>query len=148
MSSTNFTVSRIEKPDLPAVSRNLAASKLPLTINRLLYKNWPNEEAQLAQCTKAIEGAFTNPLNVLFFKAVDNKSGEIVGHIAVTRKPIGTNGPGPAITIAENGKPKVPDGMNEEVFRAVMNSTAELNTHESVEHFGKTYPLWIPKISY
>jgi hypothetical protein len=143
MSSTSFTVSPIENSDLPAVSRNLAASKLPLTINRLLYKNWPNEEAQLAQCTKTIEGAFKNPLNVLFLKAIDNKSGEIVGHIAVTHKSAGDTKLGPGISVGEDAKPIAPDGMNEDVFRAVIQSVAEISTHQDVEHLGKTCPILI-----
>jgi hypothetical protein len=137
MSSTNFTVSPIEETDLPAVSRNLAASKLPLTINRLLYKSWPNEEAQLAQCTKTIEGAFKNPLNVLFLKAVDNKSGEIVGHITVTHHQAGKTEPEAVTTIGEQPKPQVPDGMNEDVFRAVIQSVGKINSHQDVEHLRK-----------
>ncbi|KAJ5730573.1 uncharacterized protein N7483_005081 [Penicillium malachiteum] len=42
----NYRIERVEKDDLPFLGKFIHSAKLALSINRLLYLNWPNEELQ------------------------------------------------------------------------------------------------------
>lgn len=83
--SARFSISAPEEKDIKVLGDLLLRSKLSLSINRLLWKNWPNETAQREQYTAAVEGAF-NDLNMLDLKAVDEATGQIVGYVCFTKK--------------------------------------------------------------
>jgi hypothetical protein len=129
MSSSNYSISPATEADLPTLTRLLCNSKLTLTINRLLWNDWPNEELQLANYKRAVEGAFKNPA-AQTFKAVDNTSGEIVGHLGLT-----TRKKSPESADA-NKKLDPQPGMNPEVFGAVINAVTELGTDRENEYLG------------
>jgi len=135
MTSTNaYSILPILEPDLSTLAALVQESKLPLTVNRLLYKDWPNEAAQRAQCIKTIENSFKNP-DQERFKVVEKETGTMVGHIVLTRK---TPSEDKVTTGEEKGKPEVPDGMNEEVFRGVMEAVGIINTGNDVDHLGES----------
>ncbi|KAE8141607.1 hypothetical protein BDV38DRAFT_278960 [Aspergillus pseudotamarii] len=46
MTAPNYTIRPVELSDIPALGDLLYTSKLALTINRLLFRNWPNEAVQ------------------------------------------------------------------------------------------------------
>ncbi|KAI9745019.1 MAG: hypothetical protein M1818_001297 [Claussenomyces sp. TS43310] len=127
-------------PDLPAFAQNLRQSKYELTINRLLYNNWPNASAQLAQCTKAVQGS-ANDADSSTWKVVDDETKEMVGHFALTWK-----APSKIEDVKQDGKdefyPPVPDGMNEDVFRAVIKAVRDIQTLGDVERFVVTH-IWL-----
>ncbi|KAK7724817.1 hypothetical protein SLS57_004088 [Botryosphaeria dothidea] len=121
-----YSILPVAPSDLPTIAEFLYSSKLKLTINRLLFKDWPNEAAQRRQYTGAVEGALADP-NTESLKAVDAASGEIVGYLAVTRK----SATGPA---AEDEK-SVPEAFNPEVYQAVIRAAGELSKEmEGVDH--------------
>lgn len=61
-------------------------SKLTLTINRLLFKNWPNEAIRLQNYASTVEGMETSTADSL--SGIDSDSGEVIGPLALTqRKP-------------------------------------------------------------
>lgn len=46
MSAPGYTLRPVQSSDIPVLGDLLYNSKLALTINRLLFKDWPNEAAQ------------------------------------------------------------------------------------------------------
>lgn len=121
--------------DLPTLADFLYTSKLSLSINRLLYKDWPNEAAQRTNYAGAIEGGFKDPASECL-KAVDGETGDVLGFVVLTKRlsqkveQVGGNGQAEA--------PKVPESMNPVVFRAVVQASAELGGEtKSIDHFGK-----------
>ncbi|KAL3480443.1 acyl-CoA N-acyltransferase [Aspergillus californicus] len=72
MASTTYTIRPMEKSDILETGEMLYKSKLALTINRLLFKNWPDTEAQRNNYTGTLENldfSIMEPLSV-----VDNAS--------------------------------------------------------------------------
>jgi hypothetical protein len=137
MSAPIFSILPVSKPDLPILANSVKESKLPLAINRLLFKDWPNEAAQKANYTRPNESTFNDP-SVKMWKAVDNQSGEIIAHLVLTRKVTDTT--------AQNGDevPNVPDGMVPEVFTTIIKTIAEINKDiEKIDCFGIIFALSI-----
>jgi hypothetical protein len=134
MASLNITVVPVEKADVPLTAGFLASAKLPLTINRLLWQDWPNHKDQLAQYRQAVEGAFGDP-SVQSLKAVDNESGEIVGHLVLSRIEADK---AKLPESKDEEKRKFPAGINPEVSLAVSKAVKEADETQGVEHFGKT----------
>lgn len=121
-----YSILPVAPSDLPTIAEFLYSSKLKLTINRLLFKDWPNEAAQRRQYTGAVEGALADP-NTESLKAVDAASGEIVGYLAVTRK----SATRPAAEVEKS----VPEAFNPEVYQAVIRAAGELSKEmEGVDH--------------
>jgi GNAT superfamily N-acetyltransferase len=133
MSPLNISVSLVEEVDYRLIAGFIADAKLPLIINRLLWKDWPNHTQQLALYIKTVEGASRDP-SVQSLKVVDNESGEIVGHLALTRREADkANSSEPQ----DEEKPKVPDGLNPVVSSAVTKAVKEADTTNGVERFGE-----------
>jgi hypothetical protein len=130
MATPKHTIHPVEKSDLPTLATLVGASKLALTINRLLFKDWPNEVAQKPLYTGAVEGGFADP-SVTNLKAVDNETGEIVGYLGLTRKR-------PAVTATEKKKEEekapgdlpsqVPFGIVPEVLKEVVRAIGEVES--------------------
>jgi hypothetical protein len=141
--------------DLPTISSFVNISKQPLVINRLLWKDWPNEENQKAQCVRAVEGAWKDPLSETF-KVIEDESGEIVGHLVLskiegkTAEAKGEEGSGPEgdgeKKTEENGKEGgMPEGLVPEVATAVGEATQKIGKDlEGVEHFSMYLAPVIP----
>jgi hypothetical protein len=124
------TISPVSGEDLTVLSDYLLKAKLSLTINRLLIKNWPNEKGQKPIYAGAIEGGFTDP-NCECLKAVDSKSGEIVGFVVSSLKQ-------PRAT-ANAAELNVPSIMEPSVYAAVMSAAADLDSDMAdVEHLGES----------
>jgi hypothetical protein len=123
MATRKHTISAVEKSDLPTLATLVAASKLSLTINRLLFKNWPNHTAQKPLYTAAIEGGFANP-SVTNLKAVSEETGEIIAYLGLTRKRS-------AVTEEEvkkspgNLTSNVPNGIVPDVLKEVVRAVGE-----------------------
>jgi len=77
MSTINYSILPLLESDLPTLAQFVQESKLGLTINRLLFKDWPNEAAQRENYSKAMESNFADP-DAERFKVVDNESGLVV----------------------------------------------------------------------
>ena len=110
--------------DIPILTELVHASKLSLTINRLLYKEWPNTVVQLARTSEAI-GSSLKDTAAESLKAVDNETGEILGYVVMT---------GQDAANAQRGKPDgseshvVPDCYQPGVYAMVMQAIAEIAT--------------------
>jgi hypothetical protein len=117
----NHSVLPATSSDLPTIANFVRASKLSLTVNQFLYNDWPNEAAQLAQSTQAVEGGFRDP-NSETFKVVNNSSGDIVGHLVLSRKT-----PEPeAATKSNPHQGTVPDGMDPEFFAVIVKAASTI----------------------
>ncbi|EPE35809.1 Acyl-CoA N-acyltransferases (Nat) [Glarea lozoyensis ATCC 20868] len=113
-----YTILPLTPPDLDTMTHLVWLSKQSLTVNRLLYQNWPNEAAQRAQCRKAVENSMQCK-DVQSWKVVHKESGEMVGHVAMKfygdagQKDVGGGG-------------EVPDGMHPGVYEMVVDSMTDL----------------------
>ncbi|KAF2815164.1 uncharacterized protein BDZ99DRAFT_408908, partial [Mytilinidion resinicola] len=119
-----YSLHPVTTPDLPTISALLAASKLPLAINRFLYKDWPNEAVQLAHCAKVVEAAHQAAESERL-KVVDDATGEIVGRLVMTRK-TGKGEVGEGEGEAATKKGEVPEYMVPEVHERVVRAAREL----------------------
>jgi len=138
MPSPNFSVLPVSRSDLSALANLVHTSKLSLTINRLLFKDWPNEAAQKGLYRQAVESAFEDP-SVECLKVVDGESGDIVGHLALTRRRPGNTEKPPAKKDGD-GNQKIPDGLDPVVFAAVSKAAVEVAKDMSgVDRFGTVY---------
>jgi hypothetical protein len=135
MSELKHTISPLTPADHPAMAISLFEAKLPLTINRLLWQSWPNEEGQMAQYARTAETSSQNA-DMERLKVVDDASGNMIGHVVVTRKRPNPSNDHVRVEDSEGNKP-VPEGMNEPVFRAVVSAGVELDTHKDIDHFGR-----------
>ena len=145
--SDSITIAPVEASDLPHLGADLLLpQKLALIINRLLFRDWPNETTQKAIYTGAVESAFNNP-SVECLKAVDEK-GDIVGYLALTRKQPAKAEPPSDTVDAENtkGKQDPPEFVDPAVFSAVQAAVSEINQEtQNTEHFGTTiFHLFLP----
>lgn len=131
--NTKTSIQPILEADVPAHGQLLRDAKLELTINRLLFKDWPNDEAQRPVYEGAVRGGFNDPATESW-KVVDDETGAMVGYLSLTRKTpskdAGSAKPG-------NVPPPTPEGMNEDVFRTVIALIPTLQTLHDVEHFGE-----------
>lgn len=135
-----------EASDIPTLGTDLLYhQKLALTINRLLFRDWPNETTQKAIYIGAVESAF-NDSNVECLKAVD-EHGDIIGYLALTRRqPTNTVPPSDAAsTGGEGGKQDVPDFFNPDVLSPVQSAVADINQEtQNTEHYGSAFPIHHP----
>jgi hypothetical protein len=123
--STPFTISSATPLDTSALTCLVAVSKLQLSINHFLLTDWPNPSAQLPVYTRAVEASFNDP-QVTFLKVVDNKSGDIVGHVVLTHR----SGDSQMPTADADGKQQqdLSDGFNPEVLSTVARMTASIDS--------------------
>jgi hypothetical protein len=137
--SPSYTLTPFTPSHIPQTSELLFTSKLGLTINRLLFKNWPNEEVQRRNYTAVLESLPRSGVEAL--SVLDEQSGEVLGHLSLTRRR--------AVEIKSkeekkeeeekggDGKQEVPDFFNPEVLSAVQAAVAELSSGlEGVDHLG------------
>ncbi|KAH6877206.1 hypothetical protein B0T10DRAFT_609926 [Thelonectria olida] len=134
----SVSIQPVSGADLPALADFLYTSKLSLSINRLLYKDWPNESAQRPIYAGAIKTSLSDPSSECL-KAVDAKTGNVLGFVVLTKKPAQKN---EDVSRTDDGaaKSSVPESMNPEVFWTVMKATAELSHGaENIDHLEVTY---------
>lgn len=143
MASTNkFSIVPATPEDLPAIASLVHTSKQTLTINRVLFKDWPNEAAQRPIYAAAVEAGFRDP-QTQTLKAVDDTTGEILGHLVFATRRAATESKGPIKD--ESGKAGddgVPECFNPGVLRMVGEAVTELRKDwEGVDHCGQfSYP--------
>ncbi|KAH6972181.1 acyl-CoA N-acyltransferase [Ilyonectria sp. MPI-CAGE-AT-0026] len=127
----------VESSDLATLAEFVYESKLNLTINRLLYKDWPNEVAQRHQYALAVEGGFKNP-ETESLKVVD-ASGEIVGYLALTRiHPKSTEKPVDEDKWSQ--QQSATDVFNQDVLNAVIQGVAEVaEVTQTMDRYEVTY---------
>lgn len=145
MAASNHIIAPVESSDLPFLARLVHAAKLSLSINRLLYQPWPNEDVQKKQYTGAVEGGFADS-SMECFKATDSVSNDIVGYIVFTRKQaVHMEEEEPAPTIAssaseQNNNNKTPKGINAGLLSEISNAAAQLaKATASIERYGKVF---------
>lgn len=140
MSSDKYTIRPFEAGDVAATGELLFTQKLGLTINRLLFKNWPNEEAQRKNYTRTV--ANLDPGTMEALTVVENASGEIVGHLTMTRKKPAPKDEGPG-SGNDNGKDKeIPDYFNADVLSTVMKVAKELDAvMKDTDHIGRFHRI-------
>lgn len=139
MSSDKYTIRPFEAGDIAETGELLFTQKLGLTINRLLFKNWPNEEVQRKNYTTTL--ANLDPDTMESLTVVENASGDIVGHLSMSRKK-------PAPKADENSgngnEGEVPDHFNADVLATVMNVAGELDAvMKDTDHIGELYQHWL-----
>ncbi|KAJ6114492.1 hypothetical protein N7486_000270 [Penicillium sp. IBT 16267x] len=130
----NYSIHPVVSSDLPTLGKFIHSAKLALSINRLIFLNWPNEKLQSELYNHAVHSGYENPAAECF-KAVDNVTQEIIGYIVLERKI-----PEEARTSDQKVEPEqdVPDGLNPPLLAEVTNATIQIakevkDTHRFVE---------------
>ncbi|KAJ1714208.1 acyl-CoA N-acyltransferase [Aspergillus flavus] len=130
MTTPSYTIRAVEHSDIPALGELLYTSKLALTINRLLFKNWPNEATQRQNYLGALEGIDVDSPKSR--TVVDNDTGEVIGHLALNRRrPVEKL----EQSQGETKKPYLPNFFAPEVVTAVLEAVATIN--EEVKTFDR-----------
>ncbi|KAJ0422004.1 hypothetical protein BJY00DRAFT_311406 [Aspergillus carlsbadensis] len=146
----SYKLTPFDASHIPQTAELLLASKLGLTINRLLFNNWPNEAVQRRNYTAVLENLSGSGIEAL--SVLDERSGDVVGHLSITRKmPVQgmSMSMGASEEEEEDGLRKapqdVPDFFNREVLAAVQAAVTELSSGlEDVDHFEITYIIIAP----
>ena len=141
MSTPTATILPVEEADLPFLGDFLYSCKLELSINRLLFQNWPNEPLQKSMYSGAVNSGFDDK-DVECVKAV-NEKGEIVGYLALSRKRAAAKTETSEAADARAGdgqgegdaKPSAPEGLDPRVLSGVISTVTELNK-ETEERLG------------
>ncbi|KAM0544661.1 hypothetical protein ACHAPJ_011722 [Fusarium lateritium] len=128
----SVSISAATPADLPVLGDFLYSSKLALSINRLLIKDWPNEENQRKNYSGSIESSLSDP-TMECLKAVDDTSGSIVGFVVLGKSSAQTKPPGDD---ERSPKRNAPDWMNSDLFNEVMEGAAYLDQQsEAFDHY-------------
>jgi hypothetical protein len=133
MSLIDESIFPITAADLPVLAQFIFASNLPQPTNQFLFKNWPNENAQLSLYRSGFEQTLADPETEML-KVVDQETGEMIASLILNRKLPSADSP---LHAADSRKPEVPDGVNRN-FLALLRQT--LNTVQEsmaeVDHYG------------
>jgi GNAT superfamily N-acetyltransferase len=135
MSMSKHSVQPFVQADVPTQANFLVAAKLQLSINRFLFKDWPNEPAQRAMYTDAAKGNFEGAENTCL-KIVNDASGDMVGYIVITHRPAGKplfakNDP----NANQEQQPSTPEGFNPEVLPTVVKMIEDVHKEmNGIEH--------------
>ncbi|KAJ5572502.1 hypothetical protein N7450_009486 [Penicillium hetheringtonii] len=137
MAASNYSILPVMEADLPFLAEFIHAAKLRLTINRLLFEDWPNDPVQTKMYTNAVRSGFKDP-DTEGFKAVDNNSKEIVGYFVLARKRPSQKPP--QYEIREISSQGTPEGLNPLLFAEVMAASAKIEKEvEGTDHFDLVY---------
>jgi GNAT superfamily N-acetyltransferase len=137
MAAPNYSILSVEEADLPLLAKFVHASKLRLSINRLLFEDWPNETIQMKMYTDAVTSVFKDP-NTECFKAVDTDSNEIIGYFVLARKRPAQKLP--EYELGANPDQETPEGMNPSLFVEVMIASAEIaKATENMDFFRRSW---------
>lgn len=132
----NYTFRPVQSSDAAVLGGILYRSKRALTINRLLFNDWPNEAIQLQNYTSTIEGMDDTMADSL--SVVDNDSGDVIGLLALTRKKQAPAGESEK-KAADASQEETPGFFNAEVLGAVMAAVDELAVETKVDHYGRAF---------
>lgn len=123
MTPPNYSILPVVEADLPFLANFIHAAKLRLSINRLLFLDWPNGEAQMKMYTAAVISGFEDPATECF-KAVDLETNEIIGYLVIARKRPSQEPP--EYEISRYSDSNTPEGLNPHVFAQVVTASAEI----------------------
>ncbi|KAL2863198.1 GNAT family N-acetyltransferase [Aspergillus lucknowensis] len=148
MSESNYTTTTFNDSYISETSELLFNAKLGLTINRLLFKNWPNEAIQRKNYRAVLENLDRSKTEAL--SVVDNASGEVVAHLSITRKqPLAKRGQNILSSNEDKEQTKdaeVPEYFNPVVLSAVQSAVAELARGlGDIDHLELTYIIVKPE---
>ncbi|CAI7624250.1 unnamed protein product [Penicillium manginii] len=144
MAAPNYSILSVEEADLPLLAKFVHASKLRLSINRLLFEDWPNETIQMKMYTDAVTSGFKDP-NTECFKAVDTDSNEIIGYFVLARKRPAQKLP--EYELGANPDQETPEGLNPSLFAEVMTASAEIaKATENMDFFHLIYICVEPRV--
>ena len=130
--SVDYSILPIAPDDTSSVARMLCDAKITLSINRFLFKDWPNPAAQWENYSNAIKSGFGDP-DRESVKVVDNKTGNIIGHFVTTHQKPQDKQPEPANKDA--------DYLVPEILNLVMDAVKGLQKGvEGIEHIGECHP--------
>lgn len=134
MAAPKYSIASVSEPDLPFLANFIHAAKLSLSINRLIFKDWPNEALQKQVYSNAVQDGYSNPL-MKCFKAVDVDSNEIVGYFVLARKrPVKKS---LTDSGSEGVQQAIPDGFNLGLFRELTNATIQIAKQtDAIDRFG------------
>lgn len=140
MAVPDFTIAPVERDDLPILAQFLHSSKQALSINRLIFLNWPNDELQMQMYTGAVTGGFESS-EMHDFKAVNNETKEIIGYI-VFQKNGGKTDDEIAIRNRQVAESQIPEGINPPLMTDVNNATLEISKPaDKIDHVGKVFSV-------
>ncbi|KAF2106230.1 hypothetical protein BDV96DRAFT_654937 [Lophiotrema nucula] len=151
-----YSIHPVTEPDLPTLTQFLLDAKLGLAVNRFLFRDWPNYEAQRRNYGAAIENGFYRNEESEMVKVVEDASGrgEVVAHLVWNHKKvkeekgeeqIGEDG-GQEEKDDVMGERQVPEGMVPEVFHMVVEGVRELaGVKKGVEHIELTHIYVLPQ---
>ncbi|KAJ5594053.1 uncharacterized protein N7459_000261 [Penicillium hispanicum] len=122
MTTPDYSIAAVASSDLPTLARFIHDAKLALSINRLIFLDWPNEPVQSRQYTSAVQSGYDDP-SIECFKAVDNHSQEIIGYFVLGRKRSVEKTP-PIDIKNDDSKADVPEGLNPALLAEVVNATS------------------------
>lgn len=138
-----YTIEPVTSNDLSFLSEFIHSAKLALTINRLVFLDWPNEQLQSKLYSRAVHSGYENP-SVDCFKAVDNNTQEIIGYIVMRKQ----SAPKPGHTFEETpegqkaSEDSVPHGLNLPLFTEINSAVNEIAERtKGLELFGKSSRL-------
>lgn len=118
----DYSIHPVVASDLSALGKFIHSAKLALSINRLIFLDWPNEELQSKSYYQAVQSGHENPAAECF-KAVDNVTEEIIGYIVLGRKqPEESENLDREVKADQN----VPDGLNPPLLAEVVNATTQI----------------------
>lgn len=135
----NYTFRPVKSSDATVLGAILYRSKRALTINRLLFNDWPNEAVQLQNYTSTIESMDESMADSLC--VVDNSSGEVIGLLALSRRKKPAEEPEKTAAGGGGGggdaaQEETPAFFNADVLGMVMATVEELAVETKVDHYG------------
>ncbi|KAL4969879.1 GNAT family N-acetyltransferase [Aspergillus stella-maris] len=145
MSVKDYTIRPFENADIPATGELLYQSKFKLTINRLLFNNWPNAEIQRQNYMSTLENLDLKIMESL--TVIDDKSGQVVGHLTVTRKRLTSKKAQISEADGDEDAPthRTTDFFNADVVEAVQEACMELDKPMAdVDHLNLTFIIIHP----
>lgn len=140
-----YKIEPVTSNDLPFLSKFIHSAKLALSINCLIFLDWPNEPLQNKLYSRAVRSGYEDP-SIDCFKAVDNNNNtqEIIGYIAMRKQ----SAPKPEEAFKETSKEQeasgdsVPHGLNPPLFAEVNNAVSEIaECTKGLELLGKSSGL-------
>lgn len=143
----DYKIEPVVATDLPTLGQLIHSAKLGLSINRLIFLDWPNEKVQSSLYSQAVQSGHENP-STECFKAVDNITQEIIGYIVLARI-------SPQESEDDSDKEKgaqtqiTPEGVNPPLLAEVNGAVSEIvKSVRDQDRFGKSLYTSLPVFEY
>jgi hypothetical protein len=122
---SSFTILPATEADIPALAETLTWSHLSETIMPFFFPDWPRPDTILTYMTARIHGKFAEP-HSMFYKAVDDASGSILGMVCMTLE-TGDQVLDRALTTA-GGSFEPPKGFNWSFAKTITDALQKLDS--------------------